>query len=82
MIGVVTATALGTFFGRTVALVAKAQKEEKSHFQKAVVHIGNYLILITLFLAAIILITAMFRHENMLEILRFTLVLTVAAIPV
>ncbi|BBA70791.1 plasma-membrane proton-efflux P-type ATPase [Geobacter sulfurreducens] len=82
MIGVVTATALKTFFGRTVALVARAQKEEKSHFQKAVVHIGNYLIIITLFLATIILITAMFRHENMLEILRFTLVLTVAAIPV
>jgi len=82
MLSVVTNTALDTFFGKTVALVAKAQREEKSHFQKAVIHIGNYLIIITVFLAAIILITAMFRHENMIEILRFTLVLTVAAIPV
>ncbi|GBE03734.1 calcium-transporting ATPase 1 [bacterium BMS3Abin09] len=82
MLTVVTNTALNTFFGKTVALVVKAQKEEKSHFQKAVVHIGNYLILITVFLAAIILISALFRHENMLEILRFTLVLTIAAIPV
>lgn len=82
MLAVVTNTALNTFFGKTVALVAKAQREEKSHFQKAVIHIGNYLIIITIFLAAIILITAMFRHENMIEILRFTLVLTVAAIPV
>ncbi len=82
MMAVVTNTALNTFFGKTVALVAKAQREEKSHFQKAVIHIGNYLIIITVFLATIILITAMFRHEDMIEILRFTLVLTVAAIPV
>ncbi len=82
MLAVVTHTALNTFFGKTVALVAKAQREEKSHFQKAVIHIGNYLIVITVFLVTIILITAMFRHENMLEILKFTLVLTVAAIPV
>lgn len=82
MLAVVTNTALNTFFGKTVALVAKAQREEKSHFQKAVITIGNYLILMTAFLAAIILITAMFRQENMLEVLRFTLVLTVAAIPV
>lgn len=82
MLGVVTNTALNTFFGKTVALVAQAQREEKSHFQKAVITIGNYLIIITIFLVAVILITAMFRHENMLEILRFALVLTVAAIPV
>lgn len=82
MTAVVINTALDTFFGKTVALVARAQREEKSHFQKAVVSIGNYLILITIFLAVLILITAMFRQENMIEILRFTLVLTVAAIPV
>jgi H+-transporting ATPase len=82
MVGVVTNTALNTFFGKTVALVARAEREKRSHFQRAVIHIGNYLILITLFLVAVILITAMFRHEPMLEILRFALVLTVAAIPV
>jgi H+-transporting ATPase len=82
MTAVVVNTALNTFFGKTVALVAKAQREERSHFQKAVVGIGNYLILITIFLVALILITAMFRQENMIEILRFTLVLSVAAIPV
>lgn len=82
MLAVVVNTALNTFFGKTAALVAKAQKEEKSHFQKAVIQIGNYLIVITIFLALVILITAMFRHEHMVEILRFTLILTVAAIPV
>lgn len=82
MLAVVVATGLKTFFGKTAALVARAQKEEKSHFQKAVIHIGNYLIIITISLAVIILINAMFRHEQMVEILRFALVLTVAAIPV
>jgi H+-transporting ATPase len=82
MIAAVVNTALNTFFGKTVSLVAKAEREERSHFQKAVLMIGNYLIVMTILLAAVILLTAMFRHENMLEILRFTLVLTVAAIPV
>jgi H+-transporting ATPase len=82
MLAAVVNTGLNTFFGKTVALVARAQREEKSHFQKAVIGIGNYLILITIFLAAIILITAMFRQENIIDILRFTLILAVAAIPV
>jgi H+-transporting ATPase len=82
MLTVVVNTALNTFFGKTVALVAQAQREEKSHFQKAVIHIANYLIMISIFMAAIILITAMFRHENILEIVKFILVLTIAAIPI
>jgi H+-transporting ATPase len=82
MRAVIVNTGLNTFFGKTVSLVARAEREEKSHFQKAVMAIGNYLILITIFLATVILLTALFRHENMLEILRFTLILTVAAIPV
>ncbi len=82
MIAVILATGLNTFFGKTVALVAKAEKEQKSHFQKMVMQVGNYLITITLIMAAIILLSAFYRHENMLNIIRFTLVLTVAAIPV
>jgi H+-transporting ATPase len=82
VVGVVLNTGLNTFFGRTVKLVAKAEKEERSHFQKAVMHIGNYLILLTIFLVALILFAAIFRHEQMIEVIRFCLVLTVAAIPV
>ena len=82
MISVVTSTGLNTYFGRTVSLVAKAEKEQKSHFQKMVIKVGNYLIFTTVSLAIIIILTALYRHENMLNILRFTLVLTVAAIPV
>ncbi len=36
MLAVVVNTALDTFFGKTVSLVAKAEKAERSHFQKAV----------------------------------------------
>jgi H+-transporting ATPase len=82
MLAVVLNTAEHTFFGKTVALVAKAQREEKSHFQKAVIHIANYLIIISIFMAVIILIAALFRHENFLEIVRFILILTIAAIPI
>lgn len=82
MIAVVTNTGLNTYFGKTVALVAKAEKEQRSHFQKMVIKVGNYLIFMTVIMAAIILLAAVYRGENMLEILRFTLVLTVAAIPV
>ena len=34
MLAVVTQTALSTFFGKTVALVARAEREEKSHFRR------------------------------------------------
>ncbi|NOX17204.1 MAG: plasma-membrane proton-efflux P-type ATPase [Chlorobi bacterium] len=82
MLAVVVNTGLNTFFGKTVALVAKAEKEERSHFQKMVVKVGNFLIFTTIIMAVIILLAAIYRGENMLEIVRFTLVLTVAAIPV
>ena len=82
MISIVTLTGLNTYFGKTVSLVAKAEKEQRSHFQKMVVKVGNYLIFTTVSLAVIIILTALYRHENMIDILRFTLVLTVAAIPV
>ncbi len=82
MISVVTLTGLNTFFGKTVSLVAKAEKEQKSHFQKMVIKVGNYLIFITIFMVVLIILTALYRHENMIDILRFALVLTVAAIPV
>ncbi len=82
MISVVTLTGLNTYFGKTVSLVAKAEKEQKSHFQKMVVKVGNYLIFVTLFMVVLIILTALYRHEDMINILRFSLVLTVAAIPV
>ena len=82
MVAVVLNTGGQTRFHAVVALVARAQKEERSHFQRMVIKIGNFLIVFTIVLILVILMVALFRHENMLEIARFTLVLAVAAIPV
>lgn len=82
MLAVVVNTAASTNFHTVVALVAKASLEERSHFQKMVIKIGDFLILITIVLVALIVMVSLFRHEHFLEIARFALVLTVAAIPV
>ena len=80
MNAVVTAIGLQSYFGKTTKLVAEAKK--RSHFQKAVVKIGDYLIALAVTLVAIVFLVAMFRHEMLLETLQFALVLIVAAIPV
>jgi len=82
MLAVVVNTGANTNFHSVVALVAKASLEERSHFQKMVIRIGDFLILITIALVVLIVMVSLFRHENFLEIARFALVLSVAAIPV
>ncbi len=82
MLAVVVNTGAATRFQNVVSLVAEAEMEQVSHFQKMVIRIGNFLILITVVLVILILIVAIARQENFLDIARFALVLTVAAIPV
>jgi H+-transporting ATPase len=82
MLAAVVNTGATTNFHTVVALVAQASLEERSHFQQMVIRIGNFLILITVALVVLIIMVALFRHENFVEIMRFALVLTVAAIPV
>jgi H+-transporting ATPase len=76
----VYATGQGTYFGKTAQLVQEARTV--SHFQRAVLKIGNYLIMLALALVALIIIVAMFRGDPLITTLLFALVLTVAAIPV
>jgi H+-transporting ATPase len=76
----VYATGTKTYFGRTTLLVEKAVTV--SHFQKAVLKIGNYLIFLAAVLVAVIITVAIFRGDPILTTLQFALVLTVAAIPV
>ncbi len=80
MTALVVATGMNTYFGKTAKLVEET--ETKSHFQKAVVKIGDYLIFMAVVLVIVIFLVAFARHESMLETLQFALVLTVAAIPV
>ena len=76
----VYATAKNTYFGKTAQLVQEAHTV--SHFQKAVLKIGNYLIILAVALVAVIVTVAIFRGDPILTTLQFALVLTVAAIPV
>ena len=80
MVALVTATGADTFFGKTAKLVSTAQSV--SHFQKAVLTIGDYLIYLSLGLAAILLLTMLYRGESVLTLFQFALILVVAAIPV
>jgi H+-transporting ATPase len=80
MDAVVVSIGLDTFFGKTTKLVSEAKK--RSHFQRAVVKIGDYLIVLAITLVTIVFLASLFRHEMLLETLQFALVLVVAAIPV
>ena len=83
----VYATGAGTYFGKTAQLVQEAHTV--SHFQRAVMKIGDYLIILAVALVAVIITVGLFRGEPMLfatppqePVLLFALILTVAAIPV
>jgi H+-transporting ATPase len=80
MLALVTATGNDTYFGKTAKLVGKAQPV--SHFQKAVLQIGDYLIYLSLGLVAVLILVQLFRGTAMLELVQFALILTVASIPV
>jgi H+-transporting ATPase len=80
MVALVTATGGDTFFGRTAKLVESAGAA--SHFQKAVLAIGDYLIYLSLALVALLIVVQLFRHAPWLELVQFALILTVASIPV
>jgi H+-transporting ATPase len=76
----VYATGPKTYFGKTAELVESAVTV--SHFQKAVLRIGDYLIILAVVLVSVIVAMGLYRGEQVLSLLQFALVLTVAAIPV
>ncbi|MEJ2344219.1 MAG: HAD-IC family P-type ATPase, partial [Gammaproteobacteria bacterium] len=80
MVGVVHATGMHTYFGRTAQLVSSAKTV--SHFQTAVLTIGDYLMYITLGLVGVLILVQLHRNQPLLEVAQFALILTVAAIPV
>jgi len=85
MTAVVTSIGENTFFGRTAKLVATAGA--KSHFQQAVVGIGNFLIVLTIALAAVLVIDQLaamrghFSRNGLFGLAEYVLVLLVAAVP-
>jgi H+-transporting ATPase len=89
MEAVVIATGANTFFGRTAKLVAGAGSV--SHAQKAMFQIGNFLIVVAVVLASVMVALRVYHDiviaedwgmKDALNILQFVLVLLVASIPV
>lgn len=89
MVCVVISTGSNTLFGRTAKLVASAGSV--SHAQKAMFQIGNFLIIVAVVLALIMVAVQVYQHvvvadswtmNDALSILQFVLVLLVASIPV
>ncbi len=76
----VYATGTNTYFAKTAELLQAAHTV--SHFQRAVLRIGNYIIVLAVALVTVIIVVAIVRGEPILTTLQFALVLTVAAIPV
>ena len=80
MQALVVATGGDTKFAQTAKLVESA--EAPSHFQKAVLTIGDYLIYLSLGLAAVLVLTQLVRGDSALSVFQFVLILVVASIPV
>ena len=76
----VYATGARTYFGKTAELIEGAVTV--SHFQTAVLKIGNYLIILALVVVSGIVAVSILRGDAILTTLQFALLLTVAAIPV
>jgi H+-transporting ATPase len=80
MVALVAVTGGSTKFAKTAQLVEQAGAV--SHFQKAVLSIGDYLIYVSLGLATILVLTQLLRGDSFLSVFQFVLILVVAAIPV
>lgn len=89
MIAVVSATGVNTFFGKTAKLVAGAGNI--SHFQQAVMRVGNFLIILCVILCLILSTVSLYRDHlshgtidlvQILKLVKFVLILTIASIPI
>ncbi len=86
MVAVIAATGGSTFFGRTAKLVAGAGNI--SHFQRAVMKIGNFLIILALVLVVILVASRLFDMRGhydravLLRLAEIVLILLVASVPV
>lgn len=89
MIAIIVATGVNTFFGKTAKLVAEAGNI--SHFQQAVLRVGNFLIALAVSLCCLLSIVVLYRDYSTqgnisivdgLRLAKYVLILAVASIPV
>ncbi|MFZ0429763.1 MAG: HAD-IC family P-type ATPase, partial [Acidobacteriota bacterium] len=77
---VVYATGINTFYGKTAQLVESAKT--RSHLQIAIIKMADYLLVIGVILAVLIVSIIISRSGSALEAIQFVLVLIVASVPV
>lgn len=80
ILGRALATGERTMFGRTARLAGA--RAPVSHFQRVVIKIGRYLILLTFGLIVVIVIISLLRGAGVVRTAEFALVVTIASIPV
>jgi H+-transporting ATPase len=80
MVGLVTGTGENTYFGHTAKLVESAGAV--SHFQKAVIRVGNFLIFLAIGLSLLLVMVELMRGLPVMDLAQFVLILVVASIPV
>jgi H+-transporting ATPase len=76
----VCTTGASSYMGKTTALVESAGTV--SHFQRAVLRIANYLIVVAVALVTLTVVVSLVRGNPVLQTLEFALVVTIASIPV
>jgi H+-transporting ATPase len=77
---VVTETGGRTLFGRSAQLAGA--EPPPSHFQRAVLTIGRYLMALALALVTVIVVDSLARGNGLSSTLEFALVVTIASVPV
>ncbi len=78
--GTVTTTGARTYFGKSAELVRVAKTT--NHFQRAILGMIRYLVVVDVGLAVVVLIYALIAGMALSEILPFVLVLLIASVPV
>ena len=77
---VITATGDATFVGRASALV-NASAGGQGHFTEVLTDIGTVLLILVVFTLLVVYISAFYRSDSILQILEFTLAITVVSTP-
>jgi H+-transporting ATPase len=78
---VVTATGDNTFVGRAAALV-NAASAGTGHFTEVLNGIGTVLLILVIFTLLIVWVSSFYRSNRIVEILEFTLAITIIGVPV
>ncbi|KAF4922011.1 Plasma membrane ATPase [Colletotrichum viniferum] len=78
---IVTATGDNTFVGRAAALV-NAANSGTGHFTEVLNGIGTILLVLVVFTLLIVWVSSFYRSNGIVDILRFTLAITIIGVPV